>query len=237
MADKLLLLSNSTNYGEDYFAYAKETIREFVGASVKEILFIPYAIVTISYDEYTEKVANSLDDIGCKIRGIHEYGDPVEAVNSAELIAVGGGNSFALLKQLYNNNLIEAIQDKVRTGTPYIGWSAGSNMSCPTLMTTNDMPIAQPPSFQALDLIPFQINPHYTEHTLPNHGGESRMDRLNEFIEINRSIKVIGLPEGNILWKEGGDLRMIGSNPAKIFEYGKKISKVWESSDLKFLLT
>ncbi|MDH5366390.1 MAG: dipeptidase PepE [Cyclobacteriaceae bacterium] len=234
---RLLLLSNSTNYEESYFEYAKGTIKEFIGSSVNRILFIPYAAVTISYDEYTEKVGEALVDVGCDIQGIHTFENPVEAVENAEAIAVGGGNSFELLKQLYDNNIVEIIREKVKKGTPYIGWSAGSNMSCPTLMTTNDMPISQPPTFEALNLIPFQINPHYTEHTLPNHGGESRMDRLNEYIEVNRDVKVIGLQEGCILWKEGNSIRLIGDKPAKIFQYGKKISKVWESSDLQFLLS
>ncbi|MDH5474108.1 MAG: dipeptidase PepE, partial [Cyclobacteriaceae bacterium] len=171
--DKLLLLSNSTNVGEKYFDYAKGTIIEFLGVSVSKIVFIPYAAVTISYDEYTSKVSDALEEVGCEIKGIHTFNNPLEAIENAEAIAVGGGNSFELLKQLYDNNIVETIREKVKNGTPYIGWSAGSNMSCPTLMTTNDMPISQPPTFEALHLIPFQINPHYTEHTLPNHGGES----------------------------------------------------------------
>lgn len=236
MKDKLLLLSNSTNPGELYFEYAKGTIKEFVGPTISRILFIPYAGVTISYDEYTYKVSEALKDMGCQIQGIHEFNDPVKAVENAQMIAVGGGNSFELLKQLYEKNVIDAIRDKVRTGTPYMGWSAGSNMACPTLMTTNDMPISEPPSFKALHLIPFQINPHYTEHTIANHGGESRMDRLNEYIEVNRDVKVIGLQEGCILWKEGSELRMIGDKPAKVYRYGKKVSKVMENSDLRFML-
>lgn len=236
MSRKLLLLSNSTNYGESYFNYAKPIIKEFIDPSITKVLFIPYAGVTISYAEYTNKVNEALKDIGCTFQGIHDFGNAFEAVENAQMIAIGGGNSFELLKQLYNNNLIQIIRDKVKAGTPYMGWSAGSNMACPTLMTTNDMPISQPPTFEALGLIPFQINPHYTEYTLPNHGGESRMDRLNEYVTVNNDVKVIGLQEGSLLWINGNSIRMIGDKPAKIFEHGKKLSKVWESSDLRFLL-
>lgn len=233
---RLLLLSNSTNYEESYLGFAKPIINHFLGNDVKEVVFIPYAGIAISYDDYTSRVQESLSGLGLNISGIHTLNNPIEAIEKADATMVGGGNSFALLTALYANNLIDTIRTKVSQGMPYVGWSAGSNMACPTLKTTNDMPIVEPPSFEALGLIPFQINPHYTESSLPNHGGETRIDRLNEFLVVNTEMKVIGLQEGCALRIEGSQIEMIGDKPAKIFEFGKKISKVTNKSDLNFLM-
>ena len=233
---KLLLLSNSTNYEESYLGFATPIINHFLGGTVKNVVFIPYAGITINYDDYTARVQNALGGIGLSILGIHGCNNKLEAIENADAIMVGGGNSFALLNQLYVNGLLDIIREKVRQGTPYVGWSAGSNMACPTLKTTNDMPIVEPPSFDALGLIPFQINPHYTESSLPDHGGETRMDRLNEFLIVNQEIKILGLQEGCALKVEGNQIEMIGDKPAKVYEYGKKISKVTSQSDLNFLM-
>lgn len=231
MAKKLLLLSNSTNPGEGYLEYPKNQIVEFLGA-IEEILFIPYAAVGFSYDSYTEKVNAALD---FSVRGIHTVADPVKAVENAKAIAVGGGNTFHLLSELYNYGLMEVIQERVNSGIPYIGWSAGSNVAGPSIKTTNDMPIIEPPSFNALDLIPFQINPHYTEEKLPNHGGETRPDRINEFIAINPDIYVVGIPEGNMLRVEGTSCTLIGKGPVKIFRHGNQTQTKTESN-LDFIL-
>ena len=196
---RLLLLSNSTNFGEEYLGYPRKEIQRFLGDSIKEVLFIPYAGVTISYDEYTSRVKKVFEELGYSLNGIHTCNDHIQAVADAEAIAIGGGNTFELLNQLYRKQLVDPIKVKVHAGTPFMGWSAGSNMTCPTIMTTNDMPISEPPSFTALDLIPFQINPHYTEGKIPNHGGESRNMRIEEFLEINRDMIVVGLPEGMII--------------------------------------
>jgi len=217
----LLLLSNSTNFGEEYLSYPKQAIKDFLGSIRNNIVFIPYAGVTFSWEEYTKKVNDALAEIHVKVTGVHTMNDPVKSVSEADAIMVGGGNSFQLLNLLYKNGLVEAIKEKISSGTPYIGWSAGSNMACPTLNTTNDMPIIEPPSFKALDLIPFQINPHYTEAVIPNHGGESRELRILEFVEANKDMMVVGLPEGMIIQFKNGIYEVIGEKEVKIFQYGK----------------
>lgn len=216
----LLLLSNSTNFGEEYLSYPRQAIKNFLGSINKNIVFIPYAGVTFSWDDYTEKVNKAMADIGIQVSGVHASDDPVKSINEADAIMIGGGNSFNLLRELYKNNLIKAIHEKVSAGTPYIGWSAGSNMACPTLKTTNDMPIVEPQSFKALDLIPFQINPHYTEAVIPDHGGESRELRILEYIEANKEMIVIGLPEGMIIQLKNNHYDLIGDKKVKIFKYG-----------------
>ncbi len=233
----LLLLSNSTNFGEEYLSYPKQAIKDFLGNIRNNIVFIPYAGVTFSWDDYTTKVNDALAAIGVEVTGIHSSANPVRAIKEAEAIVVGGGNSFYLLHELYKNGLIKAIQKKVSSGTPYIGWSAGSNMASPTLKTTNDMPIIEPPSFKALDLIPFQINPHYTEEVIPNHGGESRELRILEFIEANREMLVLGLPEGMIIQLKNGRYDLIGDKKVKIFKYGMEPYFVQSSKELNQVLS
>ena len=217
----LLLLSNSTNFGEEYLSYPKQAIKDFLGNIGDNIVFIPYAGVTFSWDDYTQKVNDALAEIQVHVLGIHSTDDPVKSISEADAIMVGGGNSFQLLNLLYKNDLVKAIREKISSGTPYIGWSAGSNMVCPTLKTTNDMPIVEPPSFKSLDLIPFQINPHYTEAVIPNHGGESRELRILEFVEANKNTMVVGLPEGMIIQLKYGKYELIGDKEVKIFQYGK----------------
>ncbi|MDA0195658.1 MAG: dipeptidase PepE [Bacteroidetes bacterium] len=237
MPDKrLLLLSNSTNLGEGYLEYPQKTIQQFLGNSVKNVLFIPYAGVGLSYNQYTQKVASSFAQIGYQVRGIHAFPNPVEAVLTADAIVIGGGNTFALLNQLYLNKLINPIRKVVANGIPFLGWSAGSNVASPTIKTTNDMPIVEPPSFEALNLVPFQINPHYTESRLPNHGGESRVDRLNEFIELNPGINVVAIPEGDILKIVDNSVKHIGTGPIKVFRRGQKIIEFDPSDNLDFLM-
>ena len=161
----LLLLSNSTNYGEAYLAYSKKSIKAFLGQVKENIVFIPYAGVTFSWDDYTDMVNEALAEIGFQVQSIHNLADPVKSISEAHAIMVGGGNSFQLLELLYENKLVEVIKERVASGTPYIGWSAGSNMACPTIKTTNDMPIVYPPSFKTLAFVPFNINPHYLKYT------------------------------------------------------------------------
>lgn len=234
---RLLLLSNSTNYGQSYLEYPKLEISRFLGKEVKEVLFIPYAGVGFSYDVYTEKVALPFSELGYKIQGIHSFLDPKQAVMNAEAIAIGGGNTFELLNQLYSNDLIESIVRRVDDGIPYMGWSAGSNVAGPSIKTTNDMPIVEPPSFNALNLIPFQINPHYTETTLPNHGGETRKDRINEFLQLNQEAVVVGLPEGNMLEVSSNECRLIGDGVCKIFKYDSEIRNCSSQDSLDFLIS
>lgn len=233
---KLLLISNSTNPGEPYLDYPKYNIKSFLGEQPIEALFIPYAAVTFSYDEYEQKVHNSFKEIGYSIKGIHHFDNPVKAVKEAKAIVVGGGNTWKLVRMMRDNNLMDAIREKVLTGTPYIGWSAGSNVACPTLRTTNDMPIIDPKSFETLNLIPFQINPHYFDDHPSNHGGETREMRILEFITQNQDTYVAGLREGTMFRIEGDSIRLIGEKSVRIFKYGKEIEELKANDDMNFLL-
>jgi dipeptidase E len=232
----LLLFSNSTNKGEEYFTFPVPHIHDFLGDKPLKIAFVPYAGVTISMNEYTEKVRARMAPLGYSVVGVHEGESPKVVVEHADVIMVGGGNSFALLKRLYDHDLVELIKKKVKQGTPYIGWSAGSNMACPTLKTTNDMPIVKPISFGALHLVPFQINPHYTEEVLPNHGGESRLQRLEEFLVMNPTVKVVALPEGTFLKRQGSELTFHGSEPMKILTANQAPQLVQPDSNLSELI-
>lgn len=233
---RLLLISNSTNPGEPYLNYPKENIKQFLGEKRIEALFIPYAAVTFSYDEYEEKVNNRLKDIGHSVVSIHHFDDPKKALEEAEAIIIGGGNTWKLVRTMRDNGLIDLIQKKVKNGTPYIGWSAGSNVACPTLRTTNDMPIIDPKGFDVINLIPFQINPHYLDVHPQGHGGETREDRINEFITENKDIYVVGLREGTMLNREGETLKLIGNKTARIFKYGQEPKELETGDDFSFLL-
>ena len=228
---KLLLLSNSTNPGEDYLDYPKQEIKNFLGARTVNALFIPYAAVRFSYDEYEQKVENRFAGLGHHVTGIHHFDNPVNAILEAEAIVVGGGNTWRLVQLLHQNGLIEPIRNKALSGTPYIGWSAGSNVACPTLRTTNDMPIVYPGSFDTLNLVPFQINPHYHDSHPEGVGGETRQDRIMEFIELNPSVTVIGLRESTMLRLENNQLSLIGNRPARIFQYGREPFELYSTDD------
>jgi dipeptidase E len=232
---RLLLLSNSTNPGRGYLEDPADTIRAFLG-DVSEVTFVPFAGVTVSFDDYTAAVRKRFAELGYGLRSVHEVDDPVAAVGDAEAIAVGGGNTFHLLLQLYETGLLEAIRARALEGVPYMGWSAGSNVACRSIRTTNDMPIVEPPSFTSFGLIPFQLNPHFTEAQLPNHGGETRADRIAEFAEANPGIHVVGLPEGCILRLENGELQLIGEKPAKVFLRGAEPFEVAPGASLGFLM-
>jgi len=232
----LLLISNSTNPGEPYLDYPKHNIGQFLGDKPVKVLFIPYAAVTFSYDIYEEKVMERFREAGHKIVSIHHFGDPVQAVHNAEAIAVGGGNTWKLLKNIRENNLILPIREKVKGGTPYIGWSAGSNVACPTIMTTNDMPVVQPDSLAAFDLIPFQINPHYLDANPEGHAGETREQRIQEFIEMNPAIYVVGLREGTMLEVRNETMRLIGPRKARIFKKDTSPVESGNDENLSWLL-
>jgi dipeptidase E len=233
---KLLLISNSTNFGEAYLSYTKPHIKDFLGNEPVEALFIPYAGVTVTFDEYTKKVSDVFKELGYSIRSIHNCDNPVKAVEEAKCIVVGGGNTFQLVHMLHLNNLIEPLRKKISGGTPFIGWSAGSNVACPSLKTTNDMPIVQPKSFDVLGVIPFQINPHYTEETLPNHAGETREQRLREFLVVNPDITVVGLPEGTMLRIEGTQVRLHGPKKIKVIKKDLPSEEYDNTANLDFLL-
>jgi len=233
---RLLLISNSTNPGEPYLDYPKYNIKDFLGKKPVRSLFIPYAAVTFSYDTYEEKVNERFREIGHNVISIHHYSDPVAAVREAEAIVVGGGNTWNLLKITWENKLIEAVRDKVISGTPYIGWSAGSNMACPTIKTTNDMAIVEPGSFKALNLIPFQINPHYLDSNPEGHAGETREQRIEEFIEANPGVFVAGLREGTMLLRENNKLNLIGKRRMRLFKKGEEPRELGSDDDISFLL-
>lgn len=233
---RLLLISNSTNPGEAYLDYPKQNIKSFLGEKPVNALFIPYAAVTFSFDEYEEKVNNRFSEIGHKVTGIHRFDNPIEAIENAEAIVVGGGNTWQLVQMLHDKGLMKPLRKKVKQGTPYVGWSAGSNIACPTLKTTNDMPIVEPKKFKTLKLVPFQINPHYLDHHPSNHGGETREMRINEFIEANKETYVVGLREATMLLFEDNKLSLIGPHKARIFKYGCEPQELSNTDDFNFLL-
>jgi dipeptidase E len=233
---RLLLISNSTNPGEPYLDYPKKNIKEFLGAKTVRAIFIPYAAVTFSYDEYEAKVAERFREIGHEIVSIHHFSHRIDALQTADAIVVGGGNTWQLLKMIRDNGLIDIIRQKVIAGTPYIGWSAGSNVACPTISTTNDMPVVEPDSFKAFNLIPFQINPHYLDSNPAGHAGETREQRIEEFIEINPGLFVAGLREGTMLILDKGKLSLSGGRTIRIFKKGNQPQELNADDDLSFLL-
>jgi len=233
---RLLLISNSTNPGEPYLDYPKFNIRDFLGPGIKKTLFLPYAGVTFSYDEYADKVQQRFDEIGYKVDPIHRYDDPVEAVMKSEAIIVGGGNTWHLTRMIHENNLVDAVREKVLTGTPYVGWSAGSNLACPTIKTTNDMPITDPKGFHGFNFIPFQINPHYLDANPEGHAGETREQRIEEFLVVNPDVFVLGLREGTMLKVINRSIELIGPRPARVFKLGRQPLEIEPGGDLSLLM-
>lgn len=246
---KLLLISNSTNYKEAYLGWCTPLLKEFLEGSAQHIVFLPYAGVDVggkvypeSYDTYTNKVRKVFEQFGKKTVSLHEVSNPVDAVNHADLIVVGGGNTFHLVAEMHRNKLIEPIRRKVMEGTPYIGWSAGSNVACPTLCTTNDMPIVMPESFKCFDLVPFQINPHYIDpypeeiNDAIRHGGETRQIRINEYLAVNQQITVAGLREGTALWVENERITLRGTRNMHVMRYNQEPIEVAPNSIFGFNL-
>jgi dipeptidase E len=227
---RLLLISNSTNAGEAYLSWPRPYISAFLeGTGVKDILFVPYAGVNLSdesveksYDLYEQKVQAVFNELGYSIHSIHREKIPVEAVRQAQAIAVGGGNTFYLVYMLHQLNLINEIRERTLAGMHFIGWSAGANIACSSLRTTNDMPIVQPASFNTLNLVPFQINPHYLDANPEGHGGETRQQRIEEFLAVNRDVTVVGLREATLLQVEGEKIELKGSRPMRMFRYGQE---------------
>lgn len=233
----LLLSSNSTLHGEPYLQFCKDEINSFLAAhQVKNVVFIPFAAVGFTYDEYESNVVKGLDNSAIELKGVHRFEDKIKAVEDADAIVTGGGNTFHLLHEVYRFDLIEAIRAKVNAGAPYVGWSAGSNLACPTVKTTNDMPIIYPPSFDALNLVPFQINPHYIHGNPPGHNGETREQRIKEFLEVNQDMTVVGLREGSMFKIEDESIQLIGDRDARIFKYDQEYYELNNSSDYSFLL-
>jgi dipeptidase E len=233
---KLLLLSNSTMPGTAFFTWPRPYVKDFLGEKPRNLVFIPFAAVAFPFDEYEENVRKVFNEMNYSIFSLHSITDKKKALEDADGIVVGGGNTFALLKQVYQDGLIPMIRGKVASGTPYIGWSAGANLACPTIMTTNDMPIVQPPSFDALNLVPFQINPHYHELKFENQGGETRKERLNEFLILNPERRVIGLPEGMLVQRDNDSLFLKGEGTAKVYQAEKAAVELRADTDISNLL-
>lgn len=237
--NRRLLLASGGISNEDRLTAWQNALKDFLKEGT-EILFVPYAIK--DYDSSVSRLREYKFFGDFNIVGIHTFNDPVKAVEDAEAVFVSGGNSFRLLSKLYETGLVEALRKHVAAGKPYMGASAGSNMSCPTMMTTNDMPIMMPPSFDSLGLIPFQINPHYMDGRVylkkgdeyVPHSGETRDIRLNEYHEEN-DLPILGLREGEVLRVEGDKARLCGIRGAKLFKKGEEPVEVSEGSDVSFL--
>ncbi|MEZ5082703.1 MAG: dipeptidase PepE [Bacteroidales bacterium] len=244
MKKRMLLISNSTNYGENYLHWPKQYITDYLNRTgVKRVLFVPYAGVALSedgiessYDVYEERVNKVFNEMGFEVYSIHREKDPALAIRDALAIAVGGGNTFHLVYKLHELKIMKVIKESVENGLPFMGWSAGANIACPTMRTTNDMPIIEPESLNCLQLVNFQINPHYIDAVIEGHGGESREQRLEEFMVINNNVYVVGLREGTLLSIEGDTIELMGKRPMRLLRYGHDPKEFEPGSNIDFLL-
>lgn len=233
---QLLIISTSTISGSAYLAYIEKEISQHF-QNAQRILLVPFARPGgITHEAYTAKAANVFKKLGLEMKGAHEFTQATEALNWAEGVFVGGGNTFLLLKTLYETNYFKAIQQKVNAGLPYMGTSAGANMTGLSIGTTNDMPIVYPPSFDAFGFVPFNINPHYLDPN-PNskHMGETRETRIQEF-HLQHQQAVVGLREGSALKVTDNQIEIIGDLSVRLFECGKKAREISPTEDLSFLL-
>ncbi len=230
---KMIIASTSTVHSSGYLEYILPSLKVFF-TGIDELLFVPYARPSgLTYDEYTNVAKKGFAKINIDVTGIHKFNDPVVAVKNAKAIFVGGGNTFLLVKTLYDNNLMPVIKEVVKNGTPYFGTSAGSNITGITMQTTNDMPIVFPPSFNTLDLIPFNINPHYIDPDPEStHKGETRETRILEYLVYN-SIPVLGLREGSWLEVLDDSIMLKGKLPARLFRQGEEPLELSPESKLE----
>jgi dipeptidase E len=231
---RLLLFSNSTQHGRAYLDHAAAPIRDFLGESVRTVVFIPYAL--LDHDGYERKAREVFKALGYELASLHASPSPSHVASTAQAFFVGGGNTFRLLRALQDQALLASIVERVRAGTPYIGASAGSNIACRTIKTTNDMPIVEPRDFHALDLLPFQINPHYLDpDPASTHEGETREKRIAEFHEENAD-PVLGIREGTWLCRERDSLTFHGPAGARLFRKGERPQEIPDGADLSNLL-
>jgi dipeptidase E len=231
---KLLLFSNSTNPGEEFLQHAKADIGNFL-SGVNKVLFLPYAAVNITFNDYEKLVQKSFSSLGIEVESLHHFREAKKTVREAQAIVVGGGNTFRLLKMIQQLDIIETVRFRVLDGAPYVGWSAGANVACPSICTTNDMPIVEPDNFSAFNLIRFQINPHYTDIYPKDHAGETRDERLEEYTVMDPFSYVVGLRESSSLLIEDGNINLRGPHTAKIFKNGLAPKEFSSSDDLDFL--
>jgi dipeptidase E len=233
MSKRLMLLSNSTMHGQDFLDHAAGEIQDFLG-QVESLVFVPFA--QHDRDAYAALVRTRFEKMGIEAESLHDVDDEEEAVENAEAIFIGGGNTFLLLSTLHQLRLIEPIRRRVEGGMPFLGSSAGTNVACPTIRTTNDMPIIEPPSFEALALIPFQINPHYLDPDPGSrHMGETREQRIREF-HLSNQIPVLGIREGAWLSVEAPHVELGGLSGARLFQYDKDPEEYEPGASLDFLL-
>eukprot|EP00730_Choanoeca_flexa_P018295 TRINITY_DN8888_c0_g1_i1.p1 TRINITY_DN8888_c0_g1~~TRINITY_DN8888_c0_g1_i1.p1 ORF type:complete len:258 (+),score=58.66 TRINITY_DN8888_c0_g1_i1:56-829(+) len=244
---RCLLISNSTTHPSGYLDHCAPMMKSFLGDAVKSILFVPFALDDC--DEYAATAKKRFETMGYGCTSLHEASDKPAAVKEAQAMFIGGGNTFRLLTKLHNFKVIEPIRQRVAEGMPYMGasagspaafvlWHVGSNVACPGIFTTNDMPIVQPPTFEALNLVPFQINAHYLEpDPKSTHKGETRKQRIDQFHEES-STPVLGLPEGMMLRVEGDEATLLGMDrPVRIFQQGKAMETAKVNDRVDFLLT
>ncbi len=233
----LIIASTSSLHGGEYLDYLLPELAVHF-KDCKSLVFIPYARPGgVSHSEYTEKVQIAFSKINITVKGLHEFENPVEAIQNATAIFTGGGNTFLLVAQLYKNKVMTVLADVLKKGTPYLGTSAGSNITGLTMQTTNDMPIVYPPSFQTLGVIPFNLNPHYLDADLQSkHMGETRETRIKEFHAFN-TLPVIGLREGSWLDVKGETILLKGMLPARLFRQNQDPEELESGNDLSFLGT
>lgn len=231
----ILIASTSTLHNGSYLEYLLPELKTFF-VNCSEIIFIPYARPSgISHDDYTQKVREAFSKINIQVKGIHEFEDPIAALENAKGIFTGGGNTFLLVSQLYKTKVIDTLETVVKNGTPYLGTSAGSNICGLTMNTTNDMPIVYPPSFRTLGFVSFNINPHYLDPIEGStHMGETRETRINEFHQFNPQ-PVVGLREGSWLEVKGDSIKLKGNLTARIFKRNETPFEVAPETELNNL--
>ena len=228
---RLLLLSNSRNPGGGWLDHAERELRDFFGPPGRPLLFFPFAAVSMSFDAYTRMAQKRFSRMGYEIIGAHR----ARSARGVAGFLAGGGNTFRLLDEMQRRGWLAKVKRAVLRGVPYAGWSAGANLACPTIRTTNDMPIVEPRSLGAMNLLPFQLNPHYTERTLARHGGETRDQRIAEFQRLNPGVPVLGLREGSLLRLEGRRLSLrLGPGAVLFSNHRRRSCKA--GADLSFLL-
>ena len=234
----ILAFSSSRAGAGKYLQTSFPLIKKFLDGKTANIAFIPFASVDNDYEAYTEKVRSALQGLSCTIITV-QPDNATDVIEQCDVIMVGGGNTFKLLHQLYAYELLDIIRDKVNNGFPYIGWSAGSNIICPGIGTTNDMPVITPKSFNGLELFPFQVNPHYINIRVAGHNGETRDDRLQEFMTMNPGLPIVALPEGCALKLEAATLTFIGDCPGVLFYWDEKViakRDILPGEELSFLM-